>query len=166
MQPVLGVGKGGSDLALSGPAELAPHREHNQTALEHTPHAHNIRQRDGHAGSIQLRGCPSVWRAWCGVRRLSSRARGAAREPRRALGRFAPGAGPGVLTLGQSSCVVSGKSGPISQISEGPGPPRKAQVLLVPTAAAASFLYSPDRMRLRLRSLEDAQEKEPPWAAR
>ena len=46
----------------------------------------------------------------------------------------------GVLTLWQSGCVVGGKSAPISQISEGPGPPRKAQVLLVPTAAAASFL--------------------------
>ena len=32
-----------------------------------------------------------------------------------------------------------GKSGPISHISEGPGPPRKAQVLPVPTAAVATL---------------------------
>ena len=32
----------------------------------------------------------------------------------------------GVLALGQSSCVVSGKSAPTFPISEAPGPPRKA----------------------------------------
>ena len=80
---------------------------------------------------------PTPWIPVC-VACLVRRAK--AREPRRALGRFTPGAGPGVLTLGQSSCVVSGKSAPTFPISEAPGPPRKAQVLLVPTAAAASFL--------------------------
>ena len=82
-----------------GPAELTHHTsERSQTALRHTPHAHNIRQRDGYWLN-PVYGFPSVWRAWCGVRRLSSRARGAARAPRRALGRVAPGAGPGELTL-------------------------------------------------------------------
>jgi hypothetical protein len=77
---------------------------------------------------------PTPWIPVC-VACMVWRAKAIWPRPRRGAG-----TPPGTVTLGQSSCVVWGKSDPISQISEVPGPPRKAQVLLVPTAAAASFL--------------------------
>ena len=119
-----------------GPAELTHHTsERNQAALEHTPDTPDIRQRDG------LLLYPTPWIPVC-VACMVWRAKAVQPRPRRGAG-----TPPGTVTLGQSRCVVGGKSDPISQISEVPGPPRKAQVLLVPTAAAASFLYSPDRKR-------------------
>ena len=100
LQPALDVGKGGSDLALRWPSGAnAPHqRAQPDSPRTHT--AHTQHQTKGWQLALSgYSGFPSVWRAWCGVRRLSSRARGAARAPRRALGRVAPGAGPGELTL-------------------------------------------------------------------
>ena len=83
----------------------------------------------------------------CGARGVACEGYPAARAARRAHPAGHWGGSPrararGVLALGQSRCVVSGKSAPTFPISEAPGPPRKAQVLLVPTAAAASFLPS------------------------
>jgi len=120
-----------------GPAELTHHTsERSQAALEHTPRTPDIRQKGWQFALSGYSGFPSVWRARGGARRLSSRARGAARAPRRAL------------FLSDNQVVwFRGESAPTLPISEVPGPPRKAQVLLVPTAAAASFLYSPDRKR-------------------
>ena len=109
-QPVLGVGKGGSDLALSGPAELAPHHEHNQTALEHTPHTPNIRQGDG------LLLYPTPWIPVC-VACMVWRAKAIQPRPRRGAG-----TPPGTWDFLAIKLCVSGKSPRLSRSA-------KAQVL-------------------------------------
>ena len=72
-------------MLLGGPAELTHHTTSTAREPSHTHHTHQTSDKGMAPGSIQLRGFPSVWRAWCGARRLSGRARGAARAPRRAL---------------------------------------------------------------------------------
>ena len=69
----------------------------------------------------------------CGVRGVRAKAT----QPRPRRGAGTP---PGTETSWAIKLCQSGKSDPAFKINEGPGPPRKAQVLLVPTAAAASFL--------------------------
>ena len=106
-----------------------PHREHNQTALEHTPHTPDIRQRDGNwlypTPWIPVCVARVVWRA----KAIRPRARRGARTP---PGTWAgrPGRGPGgvdtlvirLCGLGEMRPDFPDQRRPRSH-PKGPGPP-------------------------------------------
>ena len=149
LQPALDVGKGGSGLALRWPSGAnTPH----QRAQPGSPRTHTRHARHQTKGwSCWLYPTPwipvcvarVVWRA----KAIQPRARRGARTP---PGTWAgrPGRGPG----GVDTLVIRlwgfGVNPPrLCRSAKSQVLPERAQVLLVPTAAAASFLYSPDRKR-------------------